>query len=64
MLEYFMSMLVDDTTTMLDPTMGSGNAVTVAEKLGAVRALGLERDPEFFKLSSAAYIKRLQTQGE
>ena len=64
MLEYFMSMLVDDTTTMLDPTMGSGNAVVVAEKLGAVRALGLERDPEFFKLSSAAYIKRLQSQGE
>lgn len=64
MLEYFMSMLVDDTTTMLDPTMGSGNAVVVAEKLGAVRALGLERDPEFFKLSSAAYIKRLQQAGE
>jgi DNA modification methylase len=44
MLKYFMSMLVDDTTSLLDPTCGSGGAVLVAEELGARNALGLEID--------------------
>lgn len=49
MLQHFLSMLVDDTTTLLDPTCGSGMAVRVAEDLGVSFALGLERDPEFAK---------------
>jgi ParB family chromosome partitioning protein len=47
MLEHFLRMLVDETTVMLDPTAGSGNAVYVAEQLGASWSLGLERDEEF-----------------
>lgn len=47
MLEHFLRMLVDETTVMLDPTCGSGNAVYVAEQLGANWSLGLERDPNF-----------------
>ena len=47
MLEHFLRMLVDETTVMLDPTAGSGNAVYVAEQLGASRSLGLERNEEF-----------------
>lgn len=47
MLEHFFRMFVDDTTRMLDPTAGSGNAVRVASELGAVYALGVERDADF-----------------
>lgn len=56
MLTHFLSMLVDSSTIMLDPTMGSGNAVVVAERLGAHSALGLERDPEFFARARDAYL--------
>jgi len=51
MLEHFLSMLVDETTTFLDPTCGSGNAVKVAESLGADWALGLEINPEYVTLA-------------
>lgn len=47
MLEHFMRMLVDETTRMLDPTCGSGNAVAVSERLGARQSLGLELNPEY-----------------
>tara|TARA_R110000868_G_scaffold307378_2_gene568836 strand:+ start:277 stop:1590 length:1314 start_codon:yes stop_codon:yes gene_type:complete len=56
MLAYFFRMFVDESTYMLDPTMGSGHAVRVAENLGASHALGLERDQEFFAKASEAYI--------
>ena len=46
-LEHFFRMVVDETTVMLDPTCGSGNAVKVAEALGANWATGLELDPDF-----------------
>lgn len=46
MLKHFLTMLVDDTTTFLDPTCGSGNAVFVAKELGAETALGLDIEPE------------------
>ncbi len=48
MLQHFFRMFVDDTTVMLDPTMGSGNAVIAAQEAGAKSALGLEALPEFF----------------
>jgi len=48
MLAHFFRMFVDESTTMLDPTMGSGNAVLIAEAMGAKRFLGLERDEEFY----------------
>ncbi len=44
---HFFRMLVDETTVMLDPTCGSGNAVKEAEKLGANWSLGLEINPEY-----------------
>ena len=40
-------MLVDEMTVMLDPTCGSGNAVKVAEELGADWSLGLEINAEY-----------------
>jgi len=46
-LRHFMRMLVDETTICLDPTAGSGNAIRVADELGARAALGLELNPEF-----------------
>lgn len=49
MLAYFMSMLVDEHTTMLDPTCGSGSSLRAAESLGAKRVLGLEIDPGYYK---------------
>lgn len=44
MLFHFMSMLVDENTTLLDPTCGSGSALHAAERLGARALLGLEVD--------------------
>ena len=49
MLQYFMSMLVDDTTHMLDPTCGSGSSLRAAEALDASRVLGLEIDEGYCK---------------
>lgn len=47
MLQHFLRMVVDDTTMMLDPTCGSGNAVRASLSLGARFSLGLELNPEF-----------------
>lgn len=60
MLEHFFRMFVDENTIMLDPTMGSGNAVIAAENLGAVNYLGLERDEDFFNNAHSAYVKLRQ----
>lgn len=46
-LTHFLSMLVDQSTTMLDPTCGSGNALVVGRKLNAKLVVGIEKDPEF-----------------
>lgn len=56
MLRHFLKMLCDDTSSLLDPTMGSGNAVRVGEEFGG-KALGLERDPDFFKNACIHYRK-------
>lgn len=47
MLRYFLQMVVDPHTRLLDPTCGSGTALRAAESLGAASVLGLEMDPEF-----------------
>lgn len=49
MLRHFLGMLVDETTTMLDPTCGSAAALRAAEDLGAKYILGLELDPNYAK---------------
>lgn len=54
MLQYFMSMLVDQHTFMLDPTCGSGSSIRAAESLGASRCLGLEIDPDYCKAAQDA----------
>lgn len=45
-LRHFMQMFVDESTTMFDPTCGSGSALRAAESLGARKVLGLEIDAE------------------
>lgn len=50
-VNHFLRMVVDDTTRMLDPTAGSGNAVRAAVELGAGYALGLELSAEFAKVA-------------
>lgn len=47
MLRHFMEMLVDESTTLLDPTCGSGASLRAAESLGAKQVLGLEIDKQF-----------------
>jgi len=46
-LKHFFAMLVDDQTTLLDPTCGAGSALRAAECLGAKRVLGLEINEEY-----------------
>lgn len=48
MLRHFMRMVCDEYSLVLDPTCGSGNALKVAEDLGANKALGLEQDKQFY----------------
>lgn len=57
MLAHFFRMFVDESTVMLDPTMGSGNSVRVAQDMGAKRVLGLERDQTFYENACLAYAK-------
>lgn len=53
MLEYFLSMVVTEYTTLLDPTAGSGTAIRAAAALGAKAALGLELNPSVAATSAA-----------
>lgn len=55
MLSYFMAMFVDDVSTVLDPTCGSGNSLKAATKLGAASVLGLEKDAGFYNAAVEAY---------
>lgn len=52
MLRFFLSMLIDETTTVLDPTCGSAAALRAAEDLGAKYVLGLEMDPNYAKVAN------------
>lgn len=54
MLRHFFRMLVDEHTTMLDPTAGSGSAIRAARSLKAHTAFGLELNPEYVKLANQA----------
>ncbi len=47
-LEHFFRMFVDDSSTVLDPTAGSANAIRVAADRGADYALGIELSTEFY----------------
>lgn len=54
MLNHFLSMFVDETTRILDPTCGSGSSIRAAHTLGAGYGLGLEFNPEFAERASTA----------
>jgi hypothetical protein len=55
MLKYFMGMVCDEYSVVLDPTAGSGNALKAATALGSRHVLGLERDKEFYERARDAY---------
>lgn len=46
-LRHFLEMLTDSSTSLFDPTCGSGTALRAAEALGAKHVLGLEINPDF-----------------
>lgn len=52
-VSHFLEMLVDGTSTVLDPTAGSGTALRVARRLGANRIFGLELNPDFAAQANA-----------
>lgn len=62
MLQHFFRMFVDESTVLLDPTMGSGNAILAAEDAANPPkfSLGLERDADIFA-NAIAYRKKVKT---
>lgn len=63
MLRHFFSMLVDEATTMFDPSCGSGASIRAAESLNAKATLGLEIDPAYLgPARSALKMSRLKQQ--
>lgn len=61
-LKHFFRMVVDEHTTLLDPTAGSGSAVRAAASMGASRYLGLEINPEFAKLADELLFDQLNAE--
>jgi hypothetical protein len=59
-LNHFLSMFVDDSSSVLDPTAGSGTSLIAASHLNASRIVGLERDPEIYKKSISFINSNLQ----
>jgi hypothetical protein len=59
MLQHFFRMFVDESTVMLDPTMGSGNAILAAEESSPKYVLGLEALLEIYE-SAVAYRKKVK----
>ncbi len=55
-LRHFLSMTVDETTSLLDPTCGSASALRAAESLGAPHVLGLEIEPETCDVARTALL--------
>jgi DNA methylase/ParB-like nuclease domain len=50
-LRHFFEMFVDENTSILDPTCGSGTALRVAKGLHAAHVLGIEINPEFAEVA-------------
>ena len=53
-ISHILAMLVDGTTSLLDPTCGSGSALACAYSLGAKTILGLDIEPECIETASLA----------
>lgn len=60
MLEHFFRMLVDETTQILDPTGGSGNALRAAKKAGAAGGLFLELEEHYPRVFNLEQMKELE----
>lgn len=58
-LTHFFSMFIDETTTFLDPTCGSGTSLRVAHDLSASHLVGLEIDSEMAEIAQKAYARHL-----
>jgi len=56
MLRHFMSMLVDEHTSVLDPTCGAGSSLRAADSLGAKHVIGLEIEPSYAELANARLV--------
>jgi len=59
MLQHFFRMFVDESTVMLDPTMGSGNAILAAEESSPMFVLGLEALDEIYQ-NALAYRNKVK----
>jgi len=57
MLRHFFNALVDNTSTVFDPTCGSGAAIRAADFCGAARVLGLEINPEYAHNANSSFLK-------
>ena len=53
-IEYFFSQVVDETTSVFDPTCGGGSALIVAKRMGIKRALGIEQDKQMVAAANQA----------
>lgn len=58
MLKHFMGMMVDEYSSVLDPTAGSANSLKAASSLGATTVLGLEINKEFFDRTVETYFDK------
>lgn len=50
-LAHFFRMVIDEYSSVLDPTAGSANSVRCAQRAGAARVYALEKDTTFFNLA-------------
>ena len=50
-LSHFFRMVIDEYSSVLDPTAGSANSIRAARKMGAASALGIEKATEFYTLA-------------
>lgn len=57
MLSHFFQMTIDEYTTVLDPTCGSGSALEAAINLGARYALGVEKDASYADIANASALR-------
>lgn len=65
MLKHFFSMFVDETSSVFDPTAGSGASLRAGEACGAKHVLGLEINEEFIKPArTALHMARLKRAAE
>lgn len=56
-LKHFFQMFLDETSRVLDPTSGSGNALVAADYFAVNKVLGIEKDKEYYERSVIAWKK-------